>query len=516
MIAVNKNSTLVHRSAESAKKLAKILKFSARLQFMSTFQKASYTELGIYTRENLASLGTTFIKIGQLLSTRSDILNREFTEQLAALQDNVPRFDISMYMPYALTILSEIDQEAIASASIGQVHRGVLKTGEVVAVKFKRPFIEDEIQTDFQMLLGFIAFLRSFNDRRELYELETVFKQYETLLKEEINFNKEVNNIAMFKSMFNDADTSKWICVPMPYTSLSTDDVIVMEYLPAIKINDFRRLDEMKFDRSLIAEKLVECYIKQIVEYGTVHIDPHPGNVGITEKGKIVFYDYGMITRINSVLMSKFQDLLLAVSEKDTEAIADIMVQAEIVYIEPENMIYLRSFVLSFLNYIEKVDIAYFKENFIDKINTGDLPFLINSNFLLILRGITILEGICKQLDPDFNYKKVIDPYINSVPVDVQYLERRAIRDIENISKMAFPQMLADNQKNDINIELLELRLKELAKSKAKTDSKQGVSNLILIAIICAVGMGQTSIVDNFLIQLGILGFTFMTVYNKK
>lgn len=518
----NVTKTNVLRGLKSAKKLGKIMRFTSTLQYMRVIDKASLAELGAYTRNNLTSLGTTFIKIGQLLSTRSDILDKEFTEQLASLQDKVPPFDVSMYCQYIQSITDEFETEPIASASIGQVHKGKLTSGETVAIKLKRPNIEEEIQTDFQMLLGFLAFLRSFSDRRELYELETVFKQYETLLSEEIQFIQEVENLKKFYRMFGPENTlnkdfSKWIRVPYVYDKLSTNDVIVMEYLPAIKINNFEAIDKMNFDRGKIAEKLVECYIIQIVEYGTIHIDPHPGNVGITTSGKIVFYDYGMVTEISPILIQKFQDLLIAVSEKDAETIARVMIEAEIVTIEPNKFAYLRSFVLSFLEYIESVDVTSFKDNFIDKLNSRDLPFLISSNFLLILRGITILEGVCKQLDPNFNYKKVIDPYISSsFPVDIEYLEKRALKDIENIQKFAFPQMLNDTQRNDIDKQLLEIRLKDMTAERQQAADKQQMSNIIIALLFLAVGVGEQALWDNTIFQVGVFGLTIMALYNKK
>jgi predicted unusual protein kinase regulating ubiquinone biosynthesis (AarF/ABC1/UbiB family) len=363
--------------------------------------------------------------------------------------------------------------------------------------------------------MGLIALLRKFGDRRELFELETIFKQYEILLNEEIDFKRETKNMLDFRKIFNNSDDSRWIKIPFAYSEISSNDIIVMEYLPAIKINDIEALDRLKFDKSKIAQKLVESYIKQIVEYGKVHIDPHPGNVGITNSGKIVFYDYGMVTDINPVLMDKFQDLLVAVSEKDTDAIANLMVDADIVYVEPQNMIYLKSFVLSFLNYIEKIDVAYFKENFIDKISSNDLPFLINSNFLLILRGLTILEGVCKNLDPTFNYKAIIDPYISeSFPIDIMYLEKRALKDIESIQKMNLTQVLSDNQKNDIDKELLEKRIKDITSAREKEQSKQVVSNMLLVTLLFSVGLGGT-VMDNPVIQLGLIGITFLSLYNK-
>lgn len=504
----------VKRTFESSKKLGRILRFAGQLQYLIVVKKASSAELGSFTRDNLADLGATFIKIGQLLSTRSDILGVEFTKQLATLQDKVPPFEITIYRDLITNTFAEFDMTPIAAASIGQVHKGTLKSGEVVAVKLKRPNIEQDIKTDFQMLLGFIALLRKLSDQRELYELETVFKQYKTLINEEIDFGREIQNMMEFKEMFVD-ESRAWIKIPKAFPQESNNDMIIMEYLPTIKINDFDTLNKLKFNKTKIAEKLVECYIKQIVEHCKVHIDPHPGNVGITTNGRIVFYDYGMVTTINPRLREKLQELLVAVTEKDTDKIAMIMVEGEIVTIEPENMVYLRSFVLSFLNYLEDVDVNYFKENFIDKISTDTLPFLINSNFLLLLRGLTILEGVCKGLDPGFNYNKVIDPYIAAgLPIDINYLERRALKDIESIQNMSFSKVVTDTKRNDIDKAILEKRLKDISTARDKQQSRQMLSNMLLIGLLVSFGLGET-LVDNWITQLGIMGITFLSLYNK-
>ena len=500
------------QSLHSSRKLAKILRFAGQLQYLRVVKQASFEELGAFTRDNLANLGSTFIKIGQLLSTRSDLLDKRFTSQLSSLQDRVPAFDISSYREDIDRITVSFDEVPIASASIGQVHKAILNNGDVVAIKLKRPDIAYDIDTDFQMLLGLIGLLRRIQDRRELFELETVFKQYKHLLNEEIDFVRELNNLQYFKNIFSSQNVSKWIQIPLAYPALSSNDIIVMEYLPAIKINDFAKLDQLGFDRALIANKLVECYIKQIVEYGKVHIDPHPGNVGITENGKIVFYDYGMVTDINPTLMTKFEELLIAVSEKDTTSIARLLVETDIVSVNPENMVYLKSFVVSFLTYIETVDLSYVKENFIDKIGGEDLPFIINSNFLLILRGLTILEGVCKSLDPNFSYKKVIDPYINeNIGIDLLYIEKKVLKDIQ---KFNFTQLMSDTQKNDVDKELLEKKVNELNASQTQKQTQQSLSNIIIVFLLIVVGWNER-VTDNVFVQIGLATITFLSLYNK-
>jgi predicted unusual protein kinase regulating ubiquinone biosynthesis (AarF/ABC1/UbiB family) len=507
--------TFAQQTVKSSKKLVQIIKFAGTLQYLKDVKKLSAKELGKFTKDNLSMMGATFIKIGQLLSTRTDLIDKDFANELATLQDNVPPFDISLYKDYLTEVLADYNENPIASASIGQVHQGKLKNGKTVAVKLKRPGIKDEIATDFQMLLGFIAFLRRFSVQRELFELETVFKQYYTLLYEEIDFKREVSNMQTFYEMFSDEETQRWTKIPKNYAELCTDDVIVMEYLPTIKITNLERLDQLKFNKALIAQKLVESYLIQITEYGKVHIDPHPGNVGITESGKIVFYDYGMVSNINPILIDKFQELLFAVNEKDCDKIANVMVEADIVQIDPENMIYLKVFVLSFLNYLDTVNIQYFRENFIDKLSTSELPFLINSNFLLLLRGLTILEGVCKTLDPNFNYSEVITKFTNKFPFDINYLEERALKDIATLQQLRVPQAIDKSKKVDIDRELMEKQLKELSVAKKDVQGKQQYFNMLVVFLMCVFSMEGDVIQHNVFLQIGITCITFLTMYSK-
>jgi predicted unusual protein kinase regulating ubiquinone biosynthesis (AarF/ABC1/UbiB family) len=517
--------TILNGTMKSSKKLMKIIQFTATFQYLNKIKKVSSKELGRYTRDNLGTMGATFIKIGQLLSSRTDLIEKEFANELSALQDSLPPFDISDYRDKINELFDEFNEQPIASASIGQVHIAKIKQSKlkkdenkkdiVVAIKLKRPGIEEEIKTDFQMLLGFIAILRRFSDKRELYELETVFKQYNTLLYEEINFEKEIQNMTAFKEMFSDEESSQWIKIPNNYPELSCNDIIVMEYLPSIKINDLDSINEMNFNKRKIANKLIESYLIQIIEHGKVHIDPHPGNVGITKNGKLVFYDYGMITNINKVLIDKFQDILMAVTEKDCEKIANLMVEADIVTIEPENMIYLKSFVLSFLNYLDTVDISYFRENFIDKLSDSQLPFLVNSNFLLLLRGLTILEGVCKSLDPNFNYTEVITKYMDTYPFDIRYFENKAIKDFNELQQLRVPNMIDKSKKNEIENELLEKRLQDLTKTKTQIQNKQSYFNYLVVFLMCIFGFEGDIIQHNALMQIGITAITFLSLYSK-
>jgi predicted unusual protein kinase regulating ubiquinone biosynthesis (AarF/ABC1/UbiB family) len=219
-----------------------------------------------------------------------------------------------------------------------------------------------------------------------------------------------------------------------------------------------------------------------------------------------------MVSKINANLRANFKNLLLAVSEKDADAIARIMIESDIVTVENDNVVFLKTFVLSFINYIETVNIENFQKNFVDKISSNDLPFLVNSNFLLILRGITILEGICKKLDPNFNYKKIIDPYIMEFPIDIEYYERRALKDIESLQKFSLPQALSTNQQNDIDKQLMEQKITKLQIEKENMQVKQNKFALLFMVSLVFSTIG----VNNEAVQMGIIAFSAYSMVNKK
>jgi predicted unusual protein kinase regulating ubiquinone biosynthesis (AarF/ABC1/UbiB family) len=264
-----------------------------------------------------------------------------------------------------------------------------------------------------------------------------------------------------------------------------------MEYVPSIKINDIQKLKENKFNTEKIATKLLECFIDQIIKYGNVHIDPHPGNLGITTSGKIVFYDYGMVLQLDNAVQKNFDNLLIALYDKNIDSIADIIVEIGLVVIEKKDMPYLKKFLIFFLSYIEKVDINEFKVSYLDTDTKSELPFVISSKFLLLLRGVSILEGNCKLLDPNFNYKKVIDPYINGYLTDIRYIENKAIYDFDTIRVM--PTKMKEQQ---IDMEILNINAKSKDVSLADIKKKKAafISIITLFTIMTNQGITDDTI----------------------
>lgn len=495
---------LLKKNGYRSQKFGSILTSYIELEYLRRVKKIPNKEVGKWTKNKLISLGPTFIKIGQFMSTRTDIFGEEITNELKDLHDNVSPLnfkDVSKYIKP--NIFQYVEETPIASASIGQVHRGKLITGEDIVLKIKRPNIEDQIIDDFQVLLFGLNILKTISEDRKIKEFEILFNEYFNLLKEEINFNLEANNMVKFKQNFSE---KKWINIPKVYPELSDEDLIVMDYVPSIKINDIEKIDELKFNKERIAQKLTELFIQQVVDFGLVHIDPHPGNVGITEQGKLVFYDFGMILQLDPNIKSLFKNFLIAVYDKDVDAIATIAVNMGLITVDRKDIPYLKTFLVSFLAYIESADIEKFAEIYLDKIRNTPTPFVISSKFVLLLRGISILEGICKRLDKDFNFRKTLDPYVDQFIIDVNYFEARAIHDLKLLT------LIPDKvQINQVQLEVLEKSIRTVEDDMRVVQKETYVS--VLSLVLCLIMQHEY---DAGIVTALFIGITYYFIINVK
>lgn len=478
-------------------KFCSISKVGVELLFLKHVKKAPDTVIGRFTRKRLTKMGPTFIKIGQFISTRSDIFGVDFTNELKVLQDKIEPFQFDTASK-SFPDVEYIDPKPIATASIGQVYKGKHKNGADVAIKIKRPGIDETIDNDFQAFILLLDILNIVSNKREAAEFSILFNEYYRLLKEEIDFTKEVDNMVKFKKMFK---SKNFIKVPEPYLNMCSNDAIVMEYVPAYRIDDQVNINKLGYNKQKIAQKLVEVFLDQILDHGVIHIDPHPGNVGISEKGKIVFYDYGMVQKVDIDFKKNLKDILLALYDKNIEYICQLLIDNKIVVIKPDKIPYLKNFVLSLINYVDNLDIQDFKTTFIDRVDTSEMPFVTSSKFLLILRGLSIVEGISKKLDPSFNYRDVIEKYIDESVIDFQYMEKKAMMDIDNMRTM--PDKVTQNQ---INLEIVQ-------KSMQRMEERVQPQNVKLVIAMSSMFMFDA--VDSIVIKGALAALTTFVILYK-
>ena len=290
------------------------------------------TQPGSGSPEELAAdlerLGPTFIKLGQLLSSRADLVPPAYMEALARLQDHVepfPAMQAEQIIAEELGVrigkaFDEFEPVPIAAASLGQVHRAVLRGGRPVAVKVQRPEIRERILEDLEALRELAAFLDRHSSMGERYELEKTVDTFGKSLMAELDYRREAQSLVTLRKNLEDFDR---IFVPAPIDDYSTERVLTMEYVDGRKITDLDPMTRLDLDGAALADELFKAYLHQVVIDGFFHADPHPGNVLLTEDGRIAMLDLGMTGRVPSNMRDTLLRLLIAVGEGRGEEVAN-------------------------------------------------------------------------------------------------------------------------------------------------------------------------------------------------
>lgn len=380
-------------------------------------------------RELLEELGPTAIKFGQWLSTRADLIPRAYLAELEKLQDDVPPFSIREVKQMIVKefgksideLFLEFNETPIASASIAQVHKAKLKSGEKVVVKVQRPNLEEIIEADSEILLELAHFAGEHVIKSEVYDPEAIFKEFTFAARRQLDFLYEATTLEKFKENFSGDGT---IHLPQVYWNLTSKRVLTTEYLDGIKINDLKIIEKsgldsyMKLDRKVIAHNLATFYMKQLYVHALFHADPHPGNMFVLENNVIGFVDFGIAGRIDKKLQETIIGMLVAMMLKNdvsllVERIFEIGAISEKTNIEEYT-----------------TDIDYFLKKWSSKpakdIRIGEAfrDFLdisrrhhikIPSNLALMSSTMWGSEAIVSMLDPDYNFFENTKPFIRDL-----------------------------------------------------------------------------------------------------
>ncbi|TYL38044.1 hypothetical protein CV102_12610 [Natronococcus pandeyae] len=367
--------------------------------------------------ESLLTLGPTFIKLGQLLSTRPDVLPPEYIDELAALQDEVP----PAAWPEAKTVLEdelgpvedhfdEFDTDAISGASLGQVYRARVD-GQPVAVKIRRPNIEDLVEADLRVVRWSLPILLYFVDESRSFSLENLADEFAKTIREEMDYVREAAMLTEIRENFADDDR---FVIPSVVESHSGPRVLTMEYIPGTKINDVAALDRKGIDRSRVAENLQRSYLQMIVDDGVFHADPHPGNLAVTDDGAIIFYDFGMSGRVDEFVQGKIVEFYIAVANQDIDAILDALIEIGTLSPEADRAVMAEVMELAIQDARGQDIEQYRVQQIVGQIEDSiyEFPFRLPKNLALVLRVATVVEGVCVTLDEDFDFIATATDYL--------------------------------------------------------------------------------------------------------
>jgi predicted unusual protein kinase regulating ubiquinone biosynthesis (AarF/ABC1/UbiB family) len=373
----------------------------------------------VWLRESLLKLGPTFIKIGQALGTRGDLLPLPYIKELETLQDQVPaypgseayaRIEAELGQPLT-TLYAEMDAEPIAAASLGQVYRARLHSGEEVAVKVQRPQLKEIISFDIAILYRLVKVTnRLFPKANENADWEGMLREFYATVFEEMDYVKEGRNADRFRRNFRE-----WraIRVPKVFWTHTSNKVLTLEFIRGTKVIDLEALRARRISPVKVNRLLVRTYLKQLLEDGFFHADPHPGNLLVMDSGHLAFFDFGMVGRINAQLQSQMIDAFFHVVGRDVHGLGQDIINLNFLKpgVSPETI---RPIVEGlFKHYLNlKLGEVNFKELTYDLAEVMyEYPFRLPANFTYVMRALMTLEGIGIVTDPEFSFFETAKPY---------------------------------------------------------------------------------------------------------
>ncbi|MFB6116912.1 ABC1 kinase family protein [Halosegnis sp.] len=367
--------------------------------------------------DSLLTLGPTFIKLGQLLSTRPDVLPPEYIEEFEELQDRVPPAPWSEARTVLETDLGpveetfdEFDTDAISGASLGQVYVGELD-GREVAVKVRRPGVEELVEADLRVIKFSLPVLMRFVDDARSFSMQTLANEFSRVIREEMDYAREREMLREIRANFTDEPRVR---IPEVLESYSSGRVLTMEYVPGTKISDLDDLDNLGLDRTMLAETLQRVYLQMIVEDGVFHADPHPGNLAVQDDGTIVFYDFGMSGRVDPFIQEKIVEFYMAVARQDTDAILDTLIEMGTLSPAADREVMSEVMELAIADARGEDIEQYRVQQIVAQIEDTlyEFPLRLPANLALVLRVATVVEGVCVTLDPDFDFIAVATDYL--------------------------------------------------------------------------------------------------------
>ena len=467
-------------------------------------QAARRKSQAVWIRTTLLDLGPTFIKVGQLFSTRADIFPSEYVEELAKLQDKVPAFS---YEQVETIIEQELGKKIpelyqsfepipLAAASLGQVHKAVLHSGEAVVVKVQRPGLKKLFEIDLQILKGITRYFQNHPKWGRGRDWLGIYEECCRILWEEIDYLNEGRNADTFRRNFR---TYEWVKVPRVYWRYTSSRVLTLEYVPGIKISQYEAIEAAGLDRKVIARQGAEAYLHQLLNNGFFHADPHPGNIAVSPNGALIFYDFGMMGRIKTNVREGLMQTLFGIASKDGDRVVKSLV--DLGALAPtEDMGPVRRSVQYMLDHFmdqpfENQSVAAISDDLYEI--AYDQPFRFPATFTFVMRAFSTLEGVGKGLDPEFNFMEVAKPYAMQLMTNMNgsegnsflnELSRQAVQ--VSSTALGLPRRLEETleklERGDVRVRVRSLETERLL--RRQTNVQLGTTYAVIVAgfTLCA------------------------------
>lgn len=503
--------------------LKKFVPLKERFEISDTPENIS---VPVRLRKVFQELGPTYVKLGQILSTRPDIFPPDYIIEFKKLQDKVPPVEFNQIdnllkeelgQDYKKKVFKEFEKEATAGASIAQTHRATLRNGEPVMVKVQRPFIQEKIKVDLGIITDLAELAVDRNILPEFIDPVGLVEEFKDSLKKELNFKQELANIKRFQANFADEDS---IISPKVYEKYSTRRVLIMEEIKGKKLSEIENFDDI--ENKKLSRLGAHSFLKQVMIHGFFHADPHPGNIFIIGGDKIAYIDFGMMGQISSEDRDLFSLLFAALLRRNVEVITDTI-------LEIGNMPYdlnKRKFKLD----IEEFIYNYYNRKLEDinfKVLFEDLQKIVFKHhirlpqeFFLLFRALSLNEGVGSTLDPEFNIVEIGNEFIQDLVFDrlkpdnlLKKVSLKLWRFVNNIK--GYPSDISeifDMIKEDrISINFKHMNLEKLIKEIDFASNRLSIS-MIISALIVGSSMIIQSEVEPLVSGVPVLGFVGYTL----
>ncbi|MDP8213778.1 MAG: AarF/ABC1/UbiB kinase family protein [Candidatus Euphemobacter frigidus] len=370
----------------------------------------------------LEELGPTFVKLGQILSTRPDLIPLAFIEELTKLQDEVPPFPYREVREiikaetgqFPEDLFGSFEEKPMAAASIGQAHKARLKDGTDVVVKVQRPRIRKTIEIDLEIMLHLAGLMERHLEELRVIRPSRIVEEFAHTLEEEIAYTVEASHIERFAAQFKDDET---IRVPRVYRDMTTERILTMEDIHGVKGSDLDSLKKENYDLPLLAERGADLIMKQIFVYGFFHGDPHPGNIFFLPENIICYVDFGMMGRINRQEREDFADLLMATVQRDYKKSVEAVLKLTDYDTEPDR----EKLERDMADLADQYLYSSLKELSLGKLMQKLLKFMathrltIKADFFLMMKALSQVESIGVALDPNFEFISIARPFVQRI-----------------------------------------------------------------------------------------------------
>ena len=469
-------------------------------------------------RKVFEELGPTYVKLGQVLSTRSDLLDQSIIDELSKLQDNVEPYDTEIAKKIfkeenGIDIeeaFLEFNENPIGAASIGQVYEAKLKNGEPVIIKIQRPNVESIVKSDLEIMSSLVESISDiFQDT--IFGFDKLVEEFENQLFRELDYNFEARNAEKFRNIFKNDNS---VYIPKVFMEYSTKKILVLEKVIGLKLNDIDKIKSMNWDIKNISNIGVKSFLKQVFEHGFFHADPHPGNIFVVSNNCISYIDFGMVGLIDNTTLTLLNDMFIASVNKNIDRIVYILMELDSIT-KDTHIPTLRHELSYIIHYyydisIERISLAnIFNEIFrFARNNKLSLP----SQFVMLGRAIITLEGTGRLINPQFSIGSIAQDFVKDY-----YLNKFKLQNIASKSKNYLDEIISDMkilpkqlksilrsiEKNELRIGIEEDQILKLENNITSMSNKLSVS-VVLAALIVGSSLiiSSENVQNNRLIQI--------------